>query len=59
MQLARVEVHVATRMAGPVDGGPFDVIAVTGSLPTEEPVPMLRSSWPRAGGCSSSSARTR
>ncbi len=25
-------------MAGPVDGGPFDVIAVTGSLPSEEPL---------------------
>lgn len=41
MQLRRVEVHTADAMVGPVDGGPFDVIAVTGSLPTEEPVPML------------------
>lgn len=41
MQLRRVEVHTADAMAGPVDGGPFDVIAVTGSVPTEEPVPML------------------
>jgi len=41
MQLRRVEVHPADAMVGPVDGGPFDVIAVTGSLPTEEPVPML------------------
>ncbi|WP_462330045.1 protein-L-isoaspartate O-methyltransferase family protein [Thiohalocapsa halophila] len=41
MQLRRLEVHTADAMAGPVDGGPFDAIAVTGSLPTEEPLPML------------------
>lgn len=41
MQLRRVEVRTGDAMAGPVDGGPFDVIAVTGSVPTEEPVPML------------------
>jgi protein-L-isoaspartate(D-aspartate) O-methyltransferase len=41
LKLKRVEVRAADGMAGPVDGGPFDVIAVTGSLPTEEPVPML------------------
>jgi protein-L-isoaspartate(D-aspartate) O-methyltransferase len=41
MHLRRVDVRVGDAMAGPVDGGPFDVIAVTGSLPTEEPVSML------------------
>lgn len=41
LKLKRVEVRAADGMAGPVDGGPFDVIAVTGSLPTEEPVSML------------------
>ncbi|WP_295543098.1 protein-L-isoaspartate O-methyltransferase [uncultured Thiohalocapsa sp.] len=41
MQLHRVEVDTADAMAGPLDSGPFDVIAVTGSVPTEEPIPML------------------
>jgi protein-L-isoaspartate(D-aspartate) O-methyltransferase len=41
LNLQRVEVRTGDAMAGPVDGAPFDVIAVTGSLPTEEPVPML------------------
>ncbi len=41
MQLRRVEVRTADAMAGPLDAGPFDVIAVTGSVPTEEPLPML------------------
>ena len=42
MQLRRVEVITGDALAGPVDGGPFDVIAVTGSLPDEERLPMLR-----------------
>jgi protein-L-isoaspartate(D-aspartate) O-methyltransferase len=42
MRLDRVEVITGDAMVGPVDGGPFDIIAVTGSLPTEEPLPMLR-----------------
>jgi len=33
-----VEVRKGDGLAGPVDGGPFDVIAVTGSLPSEEPL---------------------
>jgi protein-L-isoaspartate(D-aspartate) O-methyltransferase len=41
MQLRRVEVRTADAMTSRVDGGPFDVIAVTGSLPSEESVPML------------------
>ena len=42
MQLRRVEVVTGDAMAGAVDGGPFDVIAVTGSLPDREALPMLR-----------------
>ena len=42
MQLRRVEVMTGDALAGPVDGGPFDVIAVTGSVPNEELLPMLR-----------------
>ncbi|WP_058554391.1 protein-L-isoaspartate O-methyltransferase [Thiohalocapsa sp. ML1] len=39
--LRRVEVRTGDALAGPVDGGPFDVIAVTGSVPTDEPIPAL------------------
>jgi protein-L-isoaspartate(D-aspartate) O-methyltransferase len=49
MQLRRVEVITGDAMAGPVDGGPFDIIAVTGSLPTEEPLPMLRGQLTEGG----------
>jgi protein-L-isoaspartate(D-aspartate) O-methyltransferase len=41
LNLRHVEVRTGDGLAGPVDGGPFDVIAVTGSVPTQEPVPML------------------
>jgi protein-L-isoaspartate(D-aspartate) O-methyltransferase len=42
LNLHRVEVRSGDAMAGPLeDAGPFDVIAVTGSVPTEEPIPML------------------
>jgi protein-L-isoaspartate(D-aspartate) O-methyltransferase len=37
-----VEVRVGDGLAGPVEGGPFDVIAVTGSMPTDEALPMLQ-----------------
>ena len=40
--LKTVEVLDGDAMAGTMDGGPFDVIAVTGSVPCEEPLPMLR-----------------
>lgn len=33
-----VELREGDGLAGPVEGGPFDVIAVTGSLPSEEPL---------------------
>ena len=41
LNMRRVEVRTGDAMAGPVEGGPFDVIAVTGSVPSEEPLPML------------------
>ncbi|MCG6896710.1 MAG: protein-L-isoaspartate O-methyltransferase [Thiocapsa sp.] len=37
-----VEVREGDGLAGPVEGGPFDVIAVTGSMPTEAALPMLQ-----------------
>lgn len=40
--LQRCSVHGADGMADDSEGGPFDVIAVTGSLPTDEPLAMLR-----------------
>lgn len=49
MRLDRVEVITGDAMVGPVDGGPFDIIAVTGSLPTEEPLPMLRGQLTEGG----------
>jgi protein-L-isoaspartate(D-aspartate) O-methyltransferase len=41
LRLRRVEVRTGDALAGPVDGGPFDVIAVTGSVPTDEAIPAL------------------
>ena len=40
--LRRVEVRAGDALAGPVEGNPFDVIAVTGSLPDDEPVAALQ-----------------
>ncbi len=40
--LERCTVHSADGMADKNDGAPFDVIAVTGSMPTDEPLAMLR-----------------
>ncbi|BCU07380.1 protein-L-isoaspartate O-methyltransferase family protein [Allochromatium tepidum] len=37
-----VEVREGDGLAGPVSGGPFDAIAVKGSMPTEDALPMLR-----------------
>lgn len=42
MMLGRLEVRVGDGLAGPVDGQPFDVIAVTGSLPNHEPLAALQ-----------------
>ncbi|MBK1655023.1 protein-L-isoaspartate O-methyltransferase family protein [Allochromatium vinosum] len=37
-----VEVREGDGLAGPVSGAPFDAIAVKGSMPTEDALPMLR-----------------
>lgn len=42
LNLRRQEVREADGLAGPVEGNPFDVIAVTGSLPDEEALPALQ-----------------
>ncbi|MGQ9660292.1 MAG: protein-L-isoaspartate O-methyltransferase family protein [Thermochromatium sp.] len=39
---AGVEVRDGDGLAGPVSGAPFDAIAVEGSMPTEEALPMLQ-----------------
>lgn len=41
MQLRRVEVIECDAMHGPIDGGPFDVIAVTGAVPDTEALTVL------------------
>ncbi len=41
MGLSQAKVHTADAFAGHIDGGPFDVIAVTGSVPTIEPLATL------------------
>lgn len=41
MGLSQTEVHTADVFSGRIDGGPFDVIAVTGSVPTAEPLAAL------------------
>ena len=38
----RIEVIEADGLAGPTHGGPFDIIAVTGSMPTDASLPMLQ-----------------
>jgi protein-L-isoaspartate(D-aspartate) O-methyltransferase len=38
----RLEIRQGDGLSGPVDGHPFDVIAVTGSLPDEEALPALQ-----------------
>jgi protein-L-isoaspartate(D-aspartate) O-methyltransferase len=40
--LGQVEIETGDGLAEPFADGPFDAIAVTGSLPTEEPLAMLR-----------------
>ncbi|MEA3278109.1 MAG: protein-L-isoaspartate O-methyltransferase [Pseudomonadota bacterium] len=41
LSLRRLEVRVGDGLAGPVEGHPFDVIAVTGSMPSDEPLAAL------------------
>jgi protein-L-isoaspartate(D-aspartate) O-methyltransferase len=45
----QVEIRVADGLAGRVEGGPFDVVAVTGSLPREETLASLRQQLSRGG----------
>ena len=40
--LSQTEVHTGDALAGGIGGGPFDVIAVTGSAPTSEPMAKLK-----------------
>lgn len=40
--LRRLEIREGDGLAGPVEGNPFDVIAVTGSLPDAEALPALQ-----------------
>jgi protein-L-isoaspartate(D-aspartate) O-methyltransferase len=42
LKLGRLEVRVGDGLVAPVDGRPFDVIALTGSLPNDEPLDALR-----------------
>ncbi len=42
LKLAHIEVREGDGLAGPIVGGPFDAIAVKGSMPTEDALPMLR-----------------
>lgn len=49
MKLRRLEVRVGDGLAGFVQGKPFDVIAVTGSLPDEEALPTLQAQLAPAG----------
>lgn len=40
--LSRVQIETGDGLAEPFEDAPFDAIAVTGSMPTEEPLAMLR-----------------
>lgn len=42
MDLGRFAIREGDALAGPIDGGPFEVIAVTGSLPDDEALPGLQ-----------------
>ncbi|NCA69146.1 MAG: protein-L-isoaspartate O-methyltransferase [Sphingobacteriia bacterium] len=44
-----IDVRVADALAGPVDGGPFAAIAVTGSMPSAAALPMLEAQLAPAG----------
>ncbi|WP_296808194.1 protein-L-isoaspartate O-methyltransferase [Thiocapsa sp.] len=40
--LESIEIRAGDALSEPVEGGPFDVIAVTGSMPTEAALPLLQ-----------------
>lgn len=42
LKLERIEVREGDGLAGPIADGPFDAIAIKGSMPTEDALPMLR-----------------
>jgi len=42
LKLGRLQVQVGDGLAGPAKGGPFDVIAVTGSLPSDKALAALQ-----------------
>ncbi|AFL73722.1 protein-L-isoaspartate O-methyltransferase family protein [Thiocystis violascens] len=42
LKFAGVEVREGDGLAGPIAGGPFEAIAVTGSMPTDASLPMLQ-----------------
>jgi protein-L-isoaspartate(D-aspartate) O-methyltransferase len=45
----RLELREGDGLAGPAEGGPFDVIAVTGSLPDDQVLPSLQEQLAPAG----------
>ena len=49
LDLGQVEVETGDGLAEPFSDGPFDVIAVTGSMPTAEPLAMLRQQLSEGG----------
>lgn len=42
LKYERIEIRESDGLAGPMPEGPFDAIAVTGSMPTDAALPMLR-----------------
>jgi protein-L-isoaspartate(D-aspartate) O-methyltransferase len=44
-----IEIRTGDALSEPVEGGPFDLIAVTGSMPTEAALPLLQGQLARGG----------
>ncbi|QVL47799.1 MAG: protein-L-isoaspartate O-methyltransferase [Thiocapsa sp.] len=44
-----IEIRTGDALSEPVEGGPFDVIAVTGSMPTEAALPLLKGQLAKGG----------
>jgi protein-L-isoaspartate(D-aspartate) O-methyltransferase len=49
LEVRRLDLRVGDALAGPVEGNPFDVIAVTGSLPDDEALTALQSQLAMGG----------
>ena len=47
--LESIEIRTGDALSEPVEGGPFDVIAVTGSMPTEAALPLLQGQLAKGG----------